>query len=224
MMSQTHNTVDSVALLRELLNHEQFERLAIGKEIHDKLGDLPLIQFALHHMENDAKNGIFDPNKADEIKRVLTTYIEDTRTIMAKIFSNKIKSSGLKAGLKEIIRYCNDNHATELTIISELDETLSHADLLTQLGVYKVCSETTQFFCLAGYKEIEISLIPNGQNLVVNLLGQSQIQVELKQEKLEEGLNLIKANVIWRAAQILPETNWKNRFRFEFEYGMVKNK
>jgi len=174
MKNQIHNSDTEVELLRILLDREQLERKAIQTELHRRKGDLNLIQFTLYHMENDAKKGKFNSNNAIQIQNTINNFVDGIRPLMTQIFSPMIKLSGLHAGLKDIIPFCRDKHSADLTISFDLNEAKSKADVLTQLGVYKICLETVQYLCITGHKEIIINIFPNGTDLVVDLIGMSQ--------------------------------------------------
>lgn len=207
-------------LLRKLLDKEQLERKDIATRLHGKKGDLLLIKFALHKIERNAKQGKFDPTKVAEINNILDTYLDDAQSITAEIFNPTLKLSGLLSGLKTLSNQILNKYQTNITIVTEWKEESKKTDILMQLGVYRACANAIEYFALIGYKETKIRVTINANHLQVELSGESQgaFRATVKQLKMQS--DLIKADLFWRGAQVLPETNWNNTFKFEFTYNI----
>jgi hypothetical protein len=218
MKNQIDITEDNTELLRYLLDQEQRERREIHTELHSQKGDLLMINFVLHSMKKTAREGVCDPKHINNIKKIIDDYIENMKPILLQTFNPMIKLTGLKSGLKEIVSYCRNKHSSYVSLNADLDDIKYKVDVITELGIYKVCFETVEYLCLCGHNNIAVDIIPNGKDLVV------LVQVLIANQKIKTGkalterLKLIKANLVWRAAVILPETNWKTTFRFKFRY------
>jgi hypothetical protein len=223
MKNQTDIAEDNTELLRYLLDQEQRERKDIHTELHSQKGDLLMINFVLHNMQKSSKEGTFKPEHINDIKKIIDGYLENMRPILTQTFNPMIKLSGLKCGLLDIVSYCRDKHSSAVTLKTQLDEINYKVDVITELGIYKVCFETAQYLCLCGYKSISINLISIDEDLVVKVHGILENQQVKTDEALTERLKLIKANLVWRSAEILSETNWENTFNFKFRYEAVSN-
>lgn len=218
MKRETISSEEGNVLLRKLLDKDQLERKDIATRLHGKKGDLLLIKFALHNIENNAKQGKYDPNKVIEINNILDTYLEDAQSITAEIFNPMLKLSGLLSGLKTLSNQCQKQYQTNITVVTEWKEESKKTDILMQLGVYRVCANAIEYFALTGYKETKIKLTINSNHLQVELNGGSQGDFRATVNALKIQSDLIKADLFWRGAQVLPETNWHDTFKFEFAY------
>ena len=223
MENQININEDNTELLRYLLDEEQLERKKIHTELHAQKGDLLLVNFVLYKLKKSSQEGIFKPELINEIKKIIDDYVANMQPILTQTFNAMIKLSGLKTGLQDIVSYCHDKYNSVVTLKVQLDEIKYKADVITDLGIYKVCFETAQYLCLCGNKKIEINLTLISDHLVVQVQGAIEDQEVKADDTLTERLKMIKANVIWRSAEILPETNWENTFKFKFRYEAVSN-
>lgn len=214
-------TEENTELLRYLLDQEQRERKEIQTELHSQKGELLLINFVLYNMRKSSQEGVIKPEHIDEIKKIVDVYLENMKPILTQTFNPMIKLSGLKSGLQDIVSYCRDKHNSTVTLNYQIDEVRHKVDVITELGIYKVCFETAEYLCLCGAKKIAIDLIHKGNDLVVQVRGAMENQAVKTDDALAERLKLIKANLVWRSAEILPETNWENTFKFKFRYEAV---
>jgi len=224
MKLQKISSEEGNVLLRKLLDQEQLERKDIATRLHGKKGDLLLIKFALQKIENNAKQGKYDPSKVAEINDIIDTYLEDSGSMAAEIFNPMLKLSGLLSGLKSLSNQRLKKYQTNITIITEWKEESRKTDVLMQLGVYRVCEDAVEYFALTGFKETKITLTINVDHLQVQLTGGSQGEFKATIKELKMQSDLIKANIFWRGAQVLPETNWNDTFKFEFPYQISTEK
>lgn len=214
-------TEENTELLRYLLDQEQRERKEIQTKLHSQKGELLLINFVLYNMRKSSQEGVIKPEYINEIKKIVDVYLENMKPILTQTFNPMIKLSGLKSGLQDIVSYCRDKHNSTVTLNYQIDDVRHKVDFMTELGIYKVCFETAEYLCLCGDKKIAIDLIHNGNDLVVQVMGAMENQAVKTDDALAERLKLIKANLVWRSAEILPETNWENTFKFKFRYEAV---
>ncbi len=224
MKPQTISSEEGNDLLRKLLDKEQLERKDIATRLHKKKGDLILIKFALNHIENNAKEGKFDPKFVVEINDILDNYLEDAQSMAIEIFNPRLNLSGLLSGLNGLNNQILKKYRTNITIITEWKEELTKTDILVRVGVYRVCADAIEYFALTGYSETAMKLTINADHLEVELKGKSQGAFKATVKELKMQSDLIKANIFWRGAQVLPETNWHDTFKFKFAYKINTNK
>lgn len=223
MECKTISSEEGNVLLRQLLDKEQLERKDIATRLHGKKSDLMLIKFALYQMEKDASEGKFDPSNVAEINNLLDNYIEDTRSVEAEIFNPIIKLSGLVLGLKTLGGHGRRKSLNIVTVVTEWQEEAKKTDLLLQFGVYRVCYDAVAYFELNGFTECKIILSINTNCLHVELNGMVPSDLKGTANELREQANILKATIFWRGAKVLKETNWLDKFKFEFDYQINNN-
>ena len=138
MKNQVEITEDNTDLLRYLLDKEQRERKEIHTELHSQKGDLLLINFVLHKMQNSSLEGIYKPEHINNIKKIINDYMENMGPILTQTFNPMIKLTGLKSGLKDIVSYCRDKHSSNVILKAELDDIKYKVDVITELGIESI--------------------------------------------------------------------------------------
>jgi signal transduction histidine kinase len=206
-----------IKLLTYLLNEEVNERNRISADLHSKSAGLGASKLWLEMWGKKSKKHLSTTN---QLTTILNECMIDVKRIVADIYPRIIIRKGLIVSLKEHLHDKNKIFGNRIDLLSTInDDKQLKISLIYETAIYRICLIVIEFMLLVPFSSIQINISLEGENLILNITGTGQGELENKENEMEltRKITLIKAIMAWQQANILPETNWISKFKFSFK-------
>ncbi|MCU0847822.1 MAG: PAS domain S-box protein [Spirochaetes bacterium] len=164
------NITDKKRLESEILRISEQERQQIGNELHDNLGPhLVGTKFLLKVLKQKIEGGTMpDFNEVEEIDRLITQAIDQTRTMIKGLKPVDIQSDGLIFALEDLASKVSSIYGKSCRLV--YDESFSIDNNITATHLYYIVNEAVNNALKHGMPEnIEINLTDDGGAMSVEI-------------------------------------------------------
>ncbi|MFN2544584.1 MAG: sensor histidine kinase [Actinomycetota bacterium] len=156
-----------VRLLSRLVNVQEDERVRVGRELHDELGQL--LTSILHYarrLEHDLTGD--NANRAHDIVRVAERALAGTRSLVRTLRPVELDQMGLVSAIRRLAYDLEDRHALHIAVRSEGLEDRLPPNLET--AAYRIVQEAlTNVVRHANARAVDIDLVRRDHELLVTL-------------------------------------------------------
>lgn len=213
MAVKESNLEENIIFLTSLLKQEELERELFAASLHHKLGGIAVMKMYLTPLQTkDKKKRVF-------IKLMETTLqntLDELRILMNDIYPRMVSRIGLISCLLESCDNYAKKYDSKINLATQITQRLE-IDPQLEIGIYNLCVNSLEYFCLSSFSEIEIALTSKKDILTFQIFANGLNKNLSKNIELSKKLVLIKARLLLLNANIASKTNWKDTFAFRFD-------
>lgn len=123
--------------------------------------------------------------------------------------------SGILVGVKQYLVEYQKKHPINVDVHFNPEERNAFGSI-QDIKVYKTCVEIIDFMFLHRAKSLQVHLKCERNNFEFEVTGKLSKKKEENFDAIKK-LELIKGLIYWSNTKVMPETNWRNRFKIRFK-------
>ncbi len=208
-----------VQLLKKLIDQEYNDREELGKELHGKKSYLSVMTLNFGRLERELQKSLVSEFIAEQ-KQIIAQCLTDLQEIRKTLYPAILSLSGLVIALNEFVLQFKKQNQVDIQLKMDSKDEIQLSKE-KDIGIYSVYVDIVTFLTISGYKKIVSSIGIVDNAILLEVKGESYAR-DKKPTVDNDRVEIVKAKLLWRGANVLRGTNWKSKFKIKFPKNLTK--